>query len=131
MTHWIHQLLNPHCPHCAEERRESREVKKESTVCASCETYKEQLNIANHEKKVLLDKLLKEPERTEEVAPQIMTQPKTMPWRVRQQMLEAEDRAKAKLMREAPKPLPTVEVDSELEREVLSAETARENTKHG
>jgi hypothetical protein len=102
------------------------EFKERSSKCESCETLKMQLEIANHEKSQLLTRLLEKPEsevrpvQTEEIKP-IM--PKTVPWNVRRQMIEAEDREKAKLMRIAPKPIVKTE---DLEKELLDAEKSRE-----
>ncbi len=69
-------------------------------ICPSCEVLKESLAIERQFNKVLFEKLLdpkipeKEPVSIEE--PQAIT-PQFIPWRVRQQMLEAEDRKKAEL----------------------------------
>ena len=127
MLNFIHRLLNPHCEHCAQERREKREELKDNKVCASCETLQRQLEIKNHECEQLLDKLLKEPEApvTQSAPPISQVKPRTVPWAVRRQMLEAEDRKKAELLRKAPKPNPVDSVDTaDLEREldVVAAE---------
>ena len=107
----IHHLLNPHCPDCLNERHESK-------ICQSCETLEKQLEISNFEKRELLNKLLKEPEPIVPTElPKAYTMPKTIPWRVRQQMLEREDREKARLMRQAPLPDSTNKIE-ELEREL-------------
>jgi hypothetical protein len=97
MVKWIHRLLEPHCPDCKEEREENK-------ICQSCETLRVQLEIANYEKKQLMDALLK-PRQPEEptrlIVPPEQLAPRNIPWRVRQQMLEAEDRKQAQLNREA------------------------------
>lgn len=122
---FFHQLFHPHCTHCMEiEQRkmeierltylEKRNESKEDAVCESCETLKLQLEIANYEKDRLLNRLLEKPEVVESKAPQEMSKPRMISWKVRQQMLEAEDRKRAQIMREAPKPQPTTE---ELEKE--------------
>lgn len=89
---WLHRLLHPHCPDCAHERE-----------CPSCDVLREQLNLANTEKQRLLDLIL-EKNRPEIPVPQLVPQPisKTnyMPWKVRQQLLEEEDRQKARILRE-------------------------------
>lgn len=92
----IHRLLNPHCPDC-------REKDTESEICKSCEILKSQLDIANHEKKQLLEALLEshKPARDESIKPDIdykALQKSSMPWAVRKQMLEAESREAARLM---------------------------------
>jgi hypothetical protein len=50
--------------------------------------------------------------------------PKNIPWNVRRQMLEREDRERAKLMKAAPKP----ESVEDLEKELDLASTQREKT---
>lgn len=101
--------------------REYLEIKKEFRVCESCETLKQQLAIANIEKSQLLTRLL---EKSEPEIKSIQTEePKVirphMPWTARRQMIEAEDRERARLLREAPKPTNT----EDLEQEVISAGT--------
>ncbi len=83
-------------------------------VCQSCETLKQQLEIANYEKRALLDRLLKEPEKETIKEKRVTTIPRTVHWNIRRQMLEQEDREKAKLMREAPKPQATDDLEKEL-----------------
>lgn len=130
---WFHRLFNPHCPDCRAEyeaaRMEEHEKREESKVCVSCDMLKEQLNIANTEKERLLARLLDKPETPKpvETAPKI-TRPVALPWRVRQQMLEKEDRERAKLLANAPKPLMEVTKESteDLEKELDIASAARE-----
>jgi hypothetical protein len=71
--------------------------------CETCEILRDQLDESNKERKELLAKLLekREPEplpptSKEELEP---IRPQQVPWRVRQQMLEQEDRKTAELMR--------------------------------
>ena len=83
--------------------------------CESCEILRLQLDESNRERKELLHRLLDKDKAepliipTEEFQP---IKPQYTPWRVRQQMLEAEDRQKAKLMRDKVKEI------EELEKEV-------------
>lgn len=114
---WFHRLMNPHCPHCKEEHDESR-------VCQSCEHLKIMLEQSNIERKQLLGKLLdkidppaNDPVMNDEPKePQLMK--RNIPWNVRRQMLEKEDREKARLMRDAPKPMiVNTEID-QLEKEL-------------
>jgi hypothetical protein len=94
--HWIHHLINPHCDECQHERQ-----------CKSCETLKEQLVLANMEKKQMLETILSfnSPPARDNIT--INQEPpkdaldKLIPWRVRRQMLEAEDRERARLMKES------------------------------
>jgi len=75
----------------------------EREPCRSCETLQMQLSIANDEKRQLLNLImssaksslpLPEPINYEKLAPKAMT------WNVRRQLLEQEDRAKAKILAE-------------------------------
>jgi hypothetical protein len=79
----------------------------EPLPCASCETLRMQLAIANDEKRQLLESILHPVDRDITPASPVLNQvefeklkPKMMTWNVRKQMLEAEDRAAAALMRE-------------------------------
>lgn len=83
--------------------------------CTSCELLRDQLDKSETERRELLARLLEKdkpepsPQTTEEFKP---IQPQYMPWRVRQQMMEAEDRRTAQLQREK-----QMEIDS-LEKEL-------------
>ena len=83
--------------------------------CESCEILRLQLDESNRERKDLLHRLLDKdkPEPpsipTEELRP---ITPQYTPWRVKQQMMEQEDRVKAKLLRDR-----SAEIDK-LEKEV-------------
>lgn len=97
MFKWLHHLLNPHCPDCISDR-------EEALVCKSCDILQKQLDIVNHEKRQLIDRLLN-PSNVTTVASDIKVETESLkskhiPWRVKQQMLEADDREKARLMRQ-------------------------------
>ena len=105
--------------------REYSEIRREARICQSCEVLKELLAAERHDKQQLLNKLLADP--TPEVkneTPIEITRPKVMPWRVKRQMLEAEDRAKAASMRNAAKPDSEIET---LEKELDIAGAQRES----
>jgi hypothetical protein len=76
----------------------------EPPVCPTCEVLQIQLDAANREREKLLNTLLwaekvkpvETPATSEELKPVL---PQYIPWRVKQQMYEAEDRRKAELMR--------------------------------
>lgn len=116
MASWLHRFLNPHCQHCIDERREAR-------VCESCETLKGQLAIANHQIEVLQRTIINPPEVIQEVGPpkqefQVI-KPRIVPWKVQQQMLEREDREKARALKTAGKPdAPASKSIEELEKEL-------------
>lgn len=85
--------------------------------CAACEVLKESLSIERQLNKVLLQKLLDkgspEPLSVEKEEP-ISIKPQFTPWRVRQQMLEAEDRRQAQLMRDKKQEIEKLEKELEI-----------------
>ena len=123
MIKWLHHLLNPHCPHCMEEKEAEK-------VCDSCETLKFQIEKLRADNDKLLSRILEKPEIVQErlVAPEPTTQlrPRQVPWIVRRQMLEAEDRKKAQLLAQAPTPQTTDELEKELD--IASEERESQNT---
>lgn len=81
--------------------REYLDIRRDSkSYCKSCETLREQLAVTNHEKKILLEQILVKPApiQQEREAPQPIG-PKMVPWHIKRQMLEAEDRALAATIR--------------------------------
>jgi len=112
-----------------ESKIKRTEIKHEEVICQSCETLKKQLEIANYEKRQLLDKLLAPPPIIEEKPPIPVSIPRSIPWNVRKQMLEREDSEKAKLMRDAPKPDSIISTE-ELEKELNLAAKTREAEAH-
>lgn len=92
MFNWYREWLQ--IRYEAQER--ALKLKQDLSVCQSCEVLKTALDRANYEKEQLLIRLTQKPEVVEKDPP-VLTQlpPKNIPWRVRQQMLEAEDRAAA------------------------------------
>jgi hypothetical protein len=96
MLKWLHHLFNPHCPDCKADNEDLK-------VCLSCETLKAELASERFEKNKLLSTLLEvvhpvvrvEKEEQKELQP---IAPRTVPWNVKRQMLEAEDRVQAKII---------------------------------
>ena len=136
MSNFLHKLFNPHCPHCMEEAREQREAlrlakleEKEdirtSSECLSCDTLKMQLALANEEKTALLARLLEKPSEPVHSGPAAITRPKlATTFAMRRQILEEEDRKRASLIRNAPKPDASLDESNDaLEREILSVES--------
>lgn len=113
MFHWLHHLFSPHCAECRTERQEN-------AVCQTCEVLTVQLARANIEK----DQLLAQIERMANPAPIVQEsqsespqplKPRIVPWAVRKNLLEAEDRKAAELMREAKmKDKSTTELEEEV-----------------
>ena len=116
MSNYFHKLFNPHCPHCKEELEYAR-------VCLSCETLRAQLEISRIENKRLLDRILEKPQPEPVSVPMEPTRPVSVPWNVRRQMLEAEDREKARILRSAP--IPTEELEKDLDLATAQREETR------
>ena len=112
MFHWLHHLLNPHCEHCREE-------KQEASICQTCEVLITQLARAHIEKDNLLSQIerMSNPvvpsQETSEIPEPLKS--RMVPWTIRRNLLEAEDRKKAQLMREVKEKNPSIE---KLEKEV-------------
>lgn len=94
----------------------------EEPPCASCETLRGQLEFVNFEKKQLLDAILRltnpqfeTPHNEQETQP---IRPKNIPWTVKRQMLEEEDRVRARVIERTRKDI------DELEKELGVGEEA-------
>jgi len=102
LSDFIHKLFNPHCEHCTHEAELKYEREKEAKYCHSCDTLKQLLDTEIREKERLLQIIIDR--NTEKVEPKIDTREMKplgrpyIPHRVRTQMLEAEDRAKAEVL---------------------------------
>jgi hypothetical protein len=96
----------------------------EELPCNTCEVLRTQLDESNRERRELLNRLL-EPSKPEPSSTKkedyIPVRPSHTPWRVRQQMLEEEDRAKAKLMREKAVEIEKLEKELGVTEEVANA----------
>jgi hypothetical protein len=92
-------------------------------VCDSCEILHQQLEKSERERSELLVRLL-EKDKTEPVPqtrpdePDVPIKPQFIPWRVRQQMLESEDRKSAQLIRDRKKEIDDLEKELGLAHEV-------------
>lgn len=96
----------------------------ETPPCTGCEAYREQLAIANIEKRQMLESILSftKPSETgtqpvvnyEELKPRMMT------WNVRKQLLEAEDRKKANILAEQKRAEEIAKLEKEVGIEVNS-----------
>jgi len=118
MFNWLNELFTIIDNH--------KSAKRELQVCDTCEALKHQLSIVNEEKRQLLDRLLAKPEPEStgnvEFKPILPHKRTEQAWRVRQQMLEREDRAAARILRDKE---PATSVD-DLEKELNIVETERE-----
>jgi hypothetical protein len=127
---WYKQWLEIRAEFKAKKFELTREVKQEDTVCHSCETLRQQLEISNYEKKLLLNRILEKPEPVEErtKAPELIApRPRVTSWAAKRQMLEREDRELARSLRNAAKPDNEKTDVAELERELGVAEKERES----
>ena len=89
----------------------------EPSTCLVCEVLREQLAKSEQERRELLQRVLAPP--SQPVEPVSTDEPKAItpqftPWRVKQQMLEAEDRKKAQLMRDKAKEIEELEKELEI-----------------
>lgn len=123
VTSFFHRLFHPHCEHCEEERvrlrverarheanereeralreERDREERQENRVCRACETLRMQLESAVAEKRMLLEALTRKDEVISATPPSELQpiMPRHTPWRVRQQVLEAESRQAAAILK--------------------------------
>lgn len=96
MWHWLHHLFNPHCPVCEAKPK-----------CESCDMLRSMLATEQHQKQLLLTALLEynkphieiRDEQPEKKLEPIRTT-NFVPWRVRQEMAEAEDRRAKQILDE-------------------------------
>jgi len=119
MANWFHRFLNPHCPDCKLDSQDKK-------VCQSCETLRMEIARLTSDNERLLNGLLDKSitSKEEPKVPIMLKPPSNVPWTVRRQMLEREDRERARLIKDAPKP-EKVDV-SDLERELNIVEEKRD-----
>jgi len=112
LVNWWHHVTNPHCAICSDEQHEQRQ-------CKNCDTLRGLLESEKFEKKELLNYLLvpKTEARISEPITQQPVMPRSVPWKVRAQMLEAEDRKTAQIMRDKQNEMAATTED--LEKELL------------
>lgn len=118
ITKFFHELRNPHCDHCAMELKDSKHSDLVETLrmeLARIITENERLlNI------ILAPKPIEESIDTTNLKPvQFGSQHKS--WAVRREMLEAEDREKAKLIKEREKNKVIDDKTQALEDEIVNA----------
>lgn len=97
---WLHRLFNPHCEHCLDEIHEERR-------CKTCEVLEMELNHIRNENERLLNQLLNPKIVTESKVDTSELKPvytRGIPWNVRKQTLEREDRDRNEKLKEAGKP---------------------------
>lgn len=112
MFNWYRELLNIRY----ESNERTERLYRESKVCQSCENLKHQLEVVYYEKKQLMEKILEKPVVEQSKEPTMVTLPqRNVPWNVKRQMLELEDREKAKLLRNAPNAVSTEQLEKDLD----------------
>lgn len=102
MFQWVRELLEIRYEFRERKLRLEEEKTQSEKICSSCEVLRMALDRANHEKEQLLSKILNPPkeEEVKEANEPLPIKSRHIPWRVRQQMLEEEDRVKAKVLQE-------------------------------
>lgn len=120
---WLHKLLHPHCDQCREEEIERLERERESRICNTCEMLRNQVQLLYEERDKLLDRLLnsqvqKEESKVDTSNIKMRLPSNFIPWRVKRQMLEAEDKRAASLLKERQTELKDTDKTTKLEREL-------------
>lgn len=123
MWNWLKELLDIRQEYYFNKLRLRNESETDRNICQSCEVLKTALERANLEKDKLLRELLTgdidNPPMMRDDVP--LALPKNIPWNVRKQMLEREDRERARILNDAPIPKST----EDLEKELRNAESNR------
>lgn len=93
---FFHEFLHPHCDECLAE-------KIETVNCDSCDTLRSQLELANHEKNEILNRLLNKEAPLDSDRPHVshIEKPRPRPWPVVKREMEKADRIKADALRNA------------------------------
>jgi len=121
ITKFFHELFNPHCEHCIELARENR-------ICGTCEYLKTEVAQLRNQNQELIEKITNKPAKVEiKQEAQIFKplSPGTVKsWAVRRQLLENEDRSKAKILQENSKKLTTELEDKLFDKELADIEKA-------
>lgn len=114
---WIHKLFNPHCSHCKNDGEDNK-------ICNNCEYLKCEIAKLQKLNNRLLNQILETPIQPEinqlSETPQPLNTSRFIPFSVKRQELESEDRKKAKLMSDELKKNHNHNIE-ELEKEILTA----------
>lgn len=105
---WWHHLTNPHCSECLQEGLDSK-------VCLSCETLKQQLDIANQTNMQLIEKITHVPAAPVITENEVLPKPlgrRFIPHAVKREMMMREDQKTATLMRDKMKELREAGIDT-------------------
>lgn len=93
ISRFFHEFVHPHCIECGNDK-----------TCKSCETLREQLALVNEDKRKLLEIILEKnktiPEEINKPSEHKPVGSSYVPWNVRRAALEAEDREKARILRD-------------------------------
>ncbi len=100
MFNWLKELLEIRYEFRERRLRLEEETAERKHVCPTCEIFKVEIERANREKELLLNKILQPPAQQEEVKrPVTVNPPRQVPFAIKRQILEAEDRVKAGKLR--------------------------------
>lgn len=121
---WIHHLLNPHCPECEADREDEWQKKH---TCQNCESLLLIIEKQRTDYQNLVEKVMRAPEQVDnrpehEVQPQPIT--RFVPWHLRRQMMELEDKKKASELKKV-EPAQPKQTTEELEQELLGEANAK------
>ena len=111
------------CKTCEVLKEQLAHERQRSTECPTCESLRTQLERVQAENQRLMNHLLNPPKPEERTGPPKVPEPippRTIPWNVRRQMLEAEDREKARILRDK-------EEEVKAENEILEKEVGVAN----
>lgn len=121
ITKFFHELMNPHCQHCADAMEMLQEEKK---YCKSCETLEMELATANKRIDLLLQNTIKRDEPItsgETKPPQIIQTMKYVPFNIRRQQLEQSSREEALALSKSAKP--DSKIEEKIEKEINKLES--------
>lgn len=107
--------------------RDWLELRRDLRMCQSCEILKTQVEQLRYDNVKLMDRVLEKPQQVEARAPEADLRPianKHISWSVRKQMLEAEDRKKAQLIRESMQVIDKLEEELDLVGKNAESETS-------
>ncbi len=97
---WLKELLEIRYEFRERRLRLEEETSERKHVCPTCEIFKVEIERANREKELLLNKILQPPDKVEIVQrPITVNPPRQVPFAIKRQILEAEDRVKAEKLR--------------------------------
>lgn len=128
-------IFSSECKTCEVLKDQLRVERERVKECPTCESLRTQLERVQAENTRLMNHIINPPKlegRTEAPETPLPIPPKTLPWNIRRQMLEAEDRRKAEILRQREQELTESKQIDELEKELqIKEQQAEEQIKNG